>query len=92
MAISGTYAFNPDVGDLAEEAFERAGLEFRTANDMRTVRRSLNYLTLEWQNKGINLWTVDEDTIASSTIAKGTASYDIDKDTISISLTVSSPL
>ena len=84
MAISGTYAFNPDVGDLAEEAFERAGLEFRTANDMRTVRRSLNYLTLEWQNKGINLWTVDEVTIASSTIAKGTASYDIDIDTISI--------
>ena len=84
MAISDTYAFNPDVGDLAEEAFERAGLELRTGNDMRMVRRSLNYLTLEWQNKGINLWTVDEVTIASSTIQKGTSTYDIDINTISI--------
>lgn len=84
MAISDTYTFNPDVGDLAEEAFERAGLEFRTGNDMRTVRRSLNYLTLEWQNKGINLWTIDEVTIPSSTIVKGTHTYDIDINTISI--------
>lgn len=84
MALSGTYSFNPDIGELAEEAFERAGLEFQTANDMRTVRRSLNYLTLEWQNKGINLWTIDQVTIPSSTIVQGTDTYDIDIDTLAI--------
>jgi hypothetical protein len=84
MALSGSTDFNPDVSDLIEEAFELCGLEARTGNDIRSARRSLNYLMLEWQNKGINLWTVDEQTITSATIAAGTATYDIDVDTISI--------
>ncbi len=84
MAISTTTDFNPDVGDLVEEAFELLGQESRTGNDIRTARRSLNYLLLEWANKGINLWTVDEQKITSSTIVAGTATYDIDIDTISI--------
>jgi len=84
MTISTTSVFNPDIAEIAEEAFENCGLEMRTGNDMRTVRRSLNYLALEWQNKGINLWTIEEQTIASSVIAAGTPTYNIDIDTISI--------
>ncbi len=82
MAIADTRTFNPDIGDIAEEAFELAGTELRTGNDIRTARRSLNYLMLEWQNMGINLWRMDEVTI--SAIVKGTATYDIDINTISI--------
>ena len=84
MVLSTTTNFNPDFGDLVEEAFEMAGLEALTGNDLRTARRSLNYLLLEWHNKGINLWTVDEDMITSSTIVAGTHTYDVDIDTISI--------
>ena len=84
MAIATTTDYNPDVGDIIEEAFELAGIESRTGNDLRTARRSLNMLMLEWQNKGINLWTVDEQTITSATIVAGTATYDIDIDTLSI--------
>ena len=44
----------PDLPEIFEEAFERAGLEMRSGYDLKTARRSLNILTLEWQNRGIN--------------------------------------
>jgi len=82
MAITDTYIFNPDLGEIMEEAFERAGVEFNDANDIKTARRSLNYIALEWQNKGINLWTVEEAT--ALTMVAGTSTYTVDIDTISI--------
>lgn len=88
MAISGTYEFAPDLGDIVEEAFERAGLELRSGYDFRTARRSLNLLTLEWQNRGINLWTVEEATLLNSTggstLDKSDATYDLGDATISV--------
>jgi hypothetical protein len=84
MAIATTSSYNPDVGDIVEEAFELCGLESRTGNDIRTARRSLSLLTLEWQNKGINLWTIDSQSVADTVIVAGTADYDLDIDTISI--------
>ena len=93
MAISGTYAFNPDLTELVEEAYERAGLELRSGYDMRTARRSLNFLMLEWQNRGLNLWTVEEKTISETDagdpltgnyLSKSTASYNIDMGTIGL--------
>ena len=60
MTTSGTSTFNLDVNDLIEEAFERCGQELRTGYDFRTARRSLNLLTIEWANRGINLWTIEE--------------------------------
>jgi hypothetical protein len=84
MAIAGTYAFNPDLGEIMEEAFERAGAEFSNANHIRSARRSLNLITLEWQNKGINLWTIEEQSIPAASIIAGTATYDLDINTIGI--------
>ena len=60
MTTTGTSIFNLDVNDLIEEAFERCGSELRTGYDFRTARRSLNLLTIEWANRGINLWTIEE--------------------------------
>ncbi|MEY4341540.1 MAG: hypothetical protein RL541_1044 [Pseudomonadota bacterium] len=60
MSTTGTSSFNLDVNDLIEEAFERCGAELRTGYDFRTARRSLNLLTIEWANRGINLWTIEE--------------------------------
>ena len=84
MAISTTTDFNPTIDEVFEEAFELCGIASMSGNDVRTARRSLNYLILEWANEGINLWTVDEQTISSSTIVSGTATYNIDIDTIGI--------
>jgi hypothetical protein len=63
MSTSGTTSFNLDLNNLVEEAFERAGREVRSGYDMRTARRSLNLMTVEWANRGINLWTIEQGTI-----------------------------
>jgi len=81
MAVSGTTAFNLDFAELAEEAFERAGRELRTGYDLRTAARSMNLMTIEFQNRGINMWTIDEGTI---NLIQGQAEYDLPADTIDL--------
>jgi len=71
----------PDLPELFEEACERAGLEMRTGYDLKTARRSLNLLTLEWQNRGLNLWTIEPGTID---LSSGTATYTLPADTIDL--------
>ena len=58
----------PDLPEIFEEAFERAGLEMRSGYDLKTARRSFQILTLEWQNRGINLFTISR--ISVSTFAQ----------------------
>ena len=81
MATSGTTAFDMDFTEIAEEAWERAGREMRSGYDLRTARRSMNLMTIEWQNRGINMWTIDEGTISLTT---GTSEYDLPADTIDL--------
>ena len=81
MATSGTTAFNPDFTEIAEEAFERAGREMRSGYDLRTARRSMNLMTIEWQNRGINMWTIDEGTI---NLVADTSEYNLPADTIDL--------
>jgi hypothetical protein len=81
MTTTGSTAFNLDMNDLIEEAFERCGLELRTGYDFRTARRSLNILTIEWANRGINLWTVEQGQIVLNTQQ---ALYALPIDTIDI--------
>jgi hypothetical protein len=69
------------MNDLIEEAFERCGLEVRSGYDFRTARRSLNLLTIEWANRGINLWTVEQGQIVLNTQQ---ALYALPVDTIDI--------
>mgnify|MGYP003117726091 FL=1 len=81
MATSGTTTFNLDLNNLVEEAFERCGAEMRTGYDLRTARRSLNLLTAEWANRGVNLWTIEEGTLSLTT---GTITYNLPTDTIDL--------
>jgi hypothetical protein len=81
MATSGTATFNMDFTEIAEEAWERAGREMRSGYDLRTARRSMNLLTIEWQNRGINMWTIEEGT---KNLVEGTATYDLPADTIDL--------
>jgi hypothetical protein len=60
---SGAAVFNLDLAELVEESFERCGTQMRTGYDLRTARRSLNLMLIEWANRGINLWTVEEASI-----------------------------
>ena len=81
MATSGTTDFNMEFTEIAEEAWERAGREMRSGYDLRTARRSMNLMTIEWQNRGINLWTVDEGTV---NLIAGTGQYALPADTIDL--------
>jgi hypothetical protein len=81
MTTSGTSTFNLNLNDLVEEAFERCGAELRTGYDLRTARRSLNLLTIEWANRGINLWTIEQGSIP---MVQGQIVYDLPIDTIDL--------
>jgi len=81
MTTTGTTAFNLSVLDLIEEAYERCGVEVRSGYDLRTARRSLNLLSIEWANRGINLWTVEQGSIP---LTQGTISYTLPVDTIDL--------
>lgn len=81
MTTSGVADFNMSFTEIAEEAFERAGREMRTGYDLRTARRSMNLLTIEWANRGINMWTIDQGSIP---LEQGTNTYDLPADTIDL--------
>lgn len=81
MTTSGTSTFNLNLNDLVEEAFERCGAELRTGYDLRTARRSLNLLTIEWANRGINLWTIEQGSIP---MVQGQITYELPVDTIDL--------
>ena len=81
MTTSGTNLFNLDLNDIIEEAFERCGVEVRTGYEHRTARRSLNLLTIEWANRGINLWTIEQGSIP---MVQGQIVYNLPNDTIDL--------
>jgi hypothetical protein len=81
MTTTGSTAFDLDFTEIAEEAWERAGREMRSGYDLRTARRSMNLMTIEWQNRGINMWTIDQGTI---TLTAGLNTYALPTDTIDL--------
>jgi hypothetical protein len=78
---SGTSTFNLDLNNLVEDAFERCGQELRTGYDLRTARRSLNIMTAEWANRGINMWTIEPGQI---TLNQGQIMYPLPVDTVDL--------
>ena len=78
---TATYAFNPDLNEIFEEAFERCGKELRSGYDFKTARRSLNFLLGEWANRGINLWTIEQGSI---NLVQGTTTYDLPNNTVDL--------
>lgn len=81
MATSGTTAFTLDLVEIGEEAFERCGAEMRSGYDVRKMRRSMNLLLLEWANRGVNLWTLDQGVVP---LVAGQATYTLPADTVDI--------
>lgn len=81
MTTSGTAVWNPDFSELIEEAYERCGLEIRTGYDVKTARRSLNFIFQDWANKGINMWTIEEGT---QVLTQGVATYTLPTDTVDL--------
>ena len=78
---TGTTGFNLEFTELAEEAWERAGREMRSGYDLRTARRSMNLMTIEWANRGLNMWTIEE---GSFTLTPGQNTYALPNDTVDL--------
>lgn len=81
MTTSGLASFNLDLNEVVEEAFERAGSELRTGYDLKTARRSLNLLFADWGNRGVNMWTFEQNVITLST---GQPTYALPDDTVDL--------
>ena len=81
MTTTGSTAFNPDFTEIAEEAWERAGREMRSGYDLRTARRSMNLMTIEWANRGLNMWTIEA---GSFPLVQGLNTYPLPADTIDL--------
>ena len=81
MATSGTAVYDPPIGEIIEEAYERAGIEIRTGYELVTARRSLNFLAAEWANRGINMWTLEPGTV---NLVAGTETYTLPADTVDL--------
>jgi hypothetical protein len=81
MTTTGATLFNMDFTEIAEESWERAGREMRSGYDLRTARRSMNLMTIEWQNRGINMWTMEQGFI---NLTPGLATYALPTDTIDL--------
>ncbi len=81
MSTSGTTNFTLNLNDLVEESFERVGAELRTGYDLRTARRSINLMTADWANRGLNLWTISEGSIP---LVQGQIVYDLPADTVDL--------
>lgn len=81
MTTSGTATTNFDFTEIAEEAFDRCGKEMRTGYHLRSARRSLNLLMMDWANRGINLWTVEQGSIS---LVADTSTYNLPLDTVTL--------
>ncbi len=81
MATSERTTFNLDLSDIMEEAYDLCGLTMRSGYDYRSAKRALNLIFLEWQNKGLNLWKIEQ---ASQTLESGTSSYSAEQSALEI--------
>ena len=81
MTTSGTTTFNLNIDEIIDEAFERCGMQITTGNQLKSARRSLNLIFLEWASRGLNLWTIEEEVLLLSNTSP---EYNLPTDTVDI--------
>ena len=83
MALSGTYAFNPSLGELGLYAYGMCGVRRTeiTQQHMADLTMAANLVLGEWSAKGVNLWQV---VLTTTTLVQGTATYSVDPATIMV--------
>jgi hypothetical protein len=81
MATSGTYSFSMDIDEVIQEAMEMIGGEVTLGEEPRSARRSINLLLQDWQNRGIQLWTVGTTAVSVTT---SVTAYDLGTENIDV--------
>ena len=81
MSTSNTTTFNLSIDEVIEEAYERCGMRVTAGYQLKSARRSLDLLFLDWANRGLNLWTIEQ---ATSSLTSDTTSFDLATDTVNV--------
>ena len=83
MATSGTYTFNPSLGEITLYAYNLIGLRNTSLlqEHMQAARMAANMLCANWSNRGVNLWAVDLVTVA---LVQAQATYNVDLNTVTM--------
>ena len=83
MTTSGTYIFNPSLGEVTLYAYNLVGLRNTSLlqEHMTAARIASNMMLSRWANEGVNLWKVDLVTVP---LVQGQATYNVDAKTVMI--------
>ena len=83
MATSGTYTFNPSLGEITLYAYNLIGLRNTSLlqEHLEAARMAANMLCANWSNRGVNLWAVDLVTVP---LVQGQATYNVDLNTVTM--------
>lgn len=83
MSTSGTYAFNPSLGELTLYAYNLIGVRNTAVlqEHMEAARMATNMLLSRWGNEGVNLWAVD---LITTPLVTGQSTYAVDPNTVVI--------
>jgi hypothetical protein len=83
MATSGTYTFNPSLGELTLYAYNLIGVRNTAVlqEHMEAARMATNMMLARWSNQGVNLWAVD---LITTPLVQGQATYNVDANTVMI--------
>ena len=83
MPLSGTYAFQPSLGDITLYAFNLCGVRpaALTQEHMQSAVMAANLLQSDWAARGVNLWKVE---LVTTNLTQGTATYPVGANVIVI--------
>lgn len=83
MSTSGTYQFNPALGEIVLYAFQNIGIRPTSVlqEHMESARMATNMMLSRWSNQGVNLWAVD---LITTPLVAGQATYSVDPSTVMV--------
>jgi len=83
MTTSGTYSYNPSLGEVTLYAYNLIGIRNTSLlqEHMEAARMAANMMLGRWSSEGVNLWTVDLQTV---TLVQGTSTYTVPDNTITM--------
>ena len=83
MTSSGTYSYNPSIGEVVLYSFNLCQIRSTSLaqEHLNSARQAMNMLLSRWSNMGVNLWKVDTETI---TLQSGVSTYSVPSDTVMI--------
>ena len=81
MSTSGTYTFNPSLGEITLYAYQLIGVRPTALlqEHLDAARTATNMMLTRWSNQGVNLWQV---TLVTVPLVQGTATYNVDANTV----------